>query len=126
MGWLFLLLAVASEAVSHVALKATDGLSHLIPNVIVITGHLGAFYFLSQAMKTLPDGVAHASWAGLAIVAAGATGALLVIMVLAAAVIVTVRAIVVACWEQFQKTLFPNFRYLLQIVYVLQIFLGFD
>ncbi|MUK62113.1 QacE family quaternary ammonium compound efflux SMR transporter [Aliivibrio fischeri] len=69
MGWLFLLLAVASEAFSHVALKATDGLSHLIPNVIVITGHLGAFYFLSQAMKTLPVGIAHASWAGLAIIA---------------------------------------------------------
>ncbi|WP_298444893.1 multidrug efflux SMR transporter [uncultured Ferrimonas sp.] len=69
MSWLFLLLGVAAEALSHVALKATDGFSRPIPAALVLVGHLSAFLFLSQAMKGMPVGIVHALWAGLAIVA---------------------------------------------------------
>ena len=71
MSWLFIIFAVLSEALSHVALKATDGfsLSKPLPAVLVIGGHLAAFLFLSQAMKGMPVGVVHSLWAGLAIVA---------------------------------------------------------
>ncbi|PSV49497.1 DMT family transporter [Photobacterium indicum] len=68
MGWVFLLLGVLAEATSHVALKATNGFTNPLPSAIVILGHLTAFLFLGQAMKNLPVGVVHASWAGLAIV----------------------------------------------------------
>ncbi|EAS44028.1 QacE family quaternary ammonium compound efflux SMR transporter [Photobacterium profundum] len=68
MGWVFLLLGVLAEATSHVALKATNGFTNPLPSAIVILGHLTAFLFLGQAMKNLPVGIVHASWAGLAIV----------------------------------------------------------
>ncbi|OLQ79053.1 quaternary ammonium transporter [Photobacterium proteolyticum] len=68
MGWIFLLCGVMAEATSHVALKATNGFTNLLPSAIVILGHLVAFLFLGQAMKNLPVGIVHASWAGLAIV----------------------------------------------------------
>jgi small multidrug resistance pump len=68
MSWIFLLLGVMAEALSHVALKATDGFSKPLPALMVILGHLAAFLFLGQAMKGMPVGVVHALWAGLAIV----------------------------------------------------------
>ncbi|MDR8526105.1 DMT family transporter [Shewanella fidelis] len=68
MSWIFLLLGVVAEALSHVALKATDGFSKPLPAALVLLGHLTAFIFLGQAMKGMPVGVVHALWAGLAIV----------------------------------------------------------
>ncbi len=68
MSWLFLFLGVVSEALSHVALKATDGFSKPLPSALVLLGHLAAFMFLGQAMKGMPVGIVHALWAGLAII----------------------------------------------------------
>lgn len=70
MSWFFLIMGVMAEALSHVALKATDGFSlskKPVPALLVISGHLAAFLFLSQAMKEMPVGVVHSLWAGLAI-----------------------------------------------------------
>ncbi|WNC73393.1 multidrug efflux SMR transporter [Thalassotalea psychrophila] len=67
MSWLFLLFGVVAEALSHVALKETDGFSKPIPSLLVILGHLAAFMFLGQAMKDMPVGIVHALWAGLAV-----------------------------------------------------------
>ncbi|ACA84676.1 MULTISPECIES: DMT family transporter [Shewanella] len=68
MSWIFLILGVVAEALSHVALKATDGFTRPLPAALVILGHLTAFIFLGQAMKGMPVGIVHALWAGLAIV----------------------------------------------------------
>jgi len=68
MYWLYLLLGVAAEAGSHVALKATDGFSKPSAIALVLLGHLVAFVSLSFAMKGLPVGIAHALWAGMAII----------------------------------------------------------
>ncbi|CAI4163306.1 DMT family transporter [Aliiglaciecola lipolytica] len=68
MSWIFLLLGVIAEAFSHVALKETNGFTKLFPSLLVILGHLSAFIFLGQAMKSMPVGIVHALWAGLAIV----------------------------------------------------------
>jgi small multidrug resistance pump len=59
MSWLFLILGVAAEAMSHVALKETEGFTKPLPS---------AFVFLGQAMKGMPIGIVHALWAGLAII----------------------------------------------------------
>ncbi|PSW19818.1 QacE family quaternary ammonium compound efflux SMR transporter [Photobacterium sanctipauli] len=77
MGWLFLLLGVMAEATSHVALRATNGFSNWLPSTIVILGHLVAFLFLGQAMKSLPVGVVHTIWTGLAIVVVTAMSTLI-------------------------------------------------
>lgn len=68
MSWLFLFFGVVAEAMSHVALKETDGFTKPIPSVLVMLGHIAAFAFLSQAMKGMPVGIVHAIWAGLAII----------------------------------------------------------
>ena len=68
MSWLFLILGVVAEAMSHVALKETNGFTKVIPSSLVLMGHLAAFVFLGQAMKGMPIGIVHALWAGLAIV----------------------------------------------------------
>ena len=68
MGWLFLLLGVMAEATSHVALRATNGFTSWLPTTIVLLGHLLAFLSLGQAMKSLPVGIVHTLWTGLAIV----------------------------------------------------------
>ncbi|MBJ2138428.1 multidrug efflux SMR transporter [Paraglaciecola chathamensis] len=68
MSWLFLILGVVAEAMSHVALKETNGFTKVIPSAFVLMGHLAAFVFLGQAMKGMPIGIVHALWAGLAIV----------------------------------------------------------
>lgn len=68
MSWLFLLLGVFAEVTSHVALKAANGFTNPLPSAVVLLGHFVAFLCLSQAMKSIPVGIAHASWAGLAII----------------------------------------------------------
>lgn len=68
MSWVFLFLGVIAEAMSHVALKQTDGFTRLLPSIVVLLCHLAAFVFLGQAMKGMPVGIVHAMWAGLAIV----------------------------------------------------------
>ncbi|MGF1733919.1 DMT family transporter [Photobacterium lutimaris] len=77
MGWLFLLLGVMAEATSHVALRATNGFTNWLPSTIVILGHLIAFIFLGQAMKSLPVGIVHTIWTGLAIVVVTAMSGLI-------------------------------------------------
>jgi small multidrug resistance pump len=67
MSWLFLFFGVAAEAMSHVALKETNGFTKPLASVLVVLGHLAAFVFLGQAMKGMPVGIVHALWAGLAI-----------------------------------------------------------
>ena len=68
MAYIYLLLAIIAEVVGTSALKASDGFTNWIPNVIVIVGYGLAFYFLSLVLKTIPVGVAYAIWSGLGIV----------------------------------------------------------
>jgi small multidrug resistance pump len=68
MSWLFLFLGAVAEAMSHVALKETDGFTRPVPSALVLFGHLATFMFLGQAMKDMPVGIVHALWAGLTII----------------------------------------------------------
>lgn len=70
MAWLYLGLAIVSEVVGTLALKASDGMSKLVPSLIVVVGYLTAFFLMSQTLKTIPVGVTYAIWSGLGIVGA--------------------------------------------------------
>lgn len=61
-------MAILTEVVATSALKASDGFSRIMPSIVVIVGYVLSFYFLSLALKTIPVGVAYATWAGLGIV----------------------------------------------------------
>jgi small multidrug resistance pump len=67
-SWIFLSVAILTEVVATSALKASDGFSRIMPSIVVIVGYVFSFYFLSLALKTIPVGIAYATWAGLGIV----------------------------------------------------------
>jgi small multidrug resistance pump len=74
---LILLLAIVSEVVGTVALKASEGFARLGPTLLVVVGYVLTFYFLGLAFKQIPLGVAYAIWSGLGTAGAVLAGVLL-------------------------------------------------
>lgn len=66
-NWIFLCVAILSEVVATSALKSSEGFTRLWPTLLVVTGYMLAFYFLSLTLRTIPVGVAYAIWAGLGV-----------------------------------------------------------
>jgi small multidrug resistance pump len=71
LAWVLLLAAIATEVVGTLALRASDGLSRLVPTIIVIAGYLASFGLLAVVLKTMPVGIVYAIWSavGVALVA---------------------------------------------------------
>ena len=65
--WLYLGIAIVAEVIATSTMKATQGFSRLWPSLVVATGYLVAFYFLSLTLRTLPVGIAYAVWSGVGI-----------------------------------------------------------
>ena len=74
---LILVLAILSEVVGTVALKASEGFTRLGPNALVAVGYGLSFYLLAQALKPIPLGIAYAIWSGLGTAGAVVAGILL-------------------------------------------------
>jgi small multidrug resistance pump len=74
---LILVLAILSEVVGTVALKASEGFARFGPIVLVVVGYGLSFYFLALALKQIPLGVAYAIWSGLGTAGAVIAGILL-------------------------------------------------
>ncbi|RRN77981.1 multidrug efflux SMR transporter [Pseudoxanthomonas sp. SGD-10] len=68
MKYVFLGLAIILEVIGSSLLKASNGFTKLVPTVLMGIAFIGCFYFLSQALKEIPLGVAYAIWAGLGII----------------------------------------------------------
>jgi len=67
-AWLWLGLAIGAEVVGTSALKASAGFTRWLPALVVVGGYGVAFYALSQALRTIPVGVAYAVWSGVGLV----------------------------------------------------------
>jgi quaternary ammonium compound-resistance protein SugE len=65
MAWIHLFIAGLLEIFWAVSLKYTDGFSKLWPSVYTISGMAASFYFLAQALKTIPIGTGYAIWTGI-------------------------------------------------------------
>ena len=76
MGWLYLLLAIATEVVGTVALRSVDGLSRLVPIAAVVVGYGLSFVFLAATLRELDLGLTYAVWAGLGTAAIALIGML--------------------------------------------------
>jgi len=74
---LILVLAIMSEVVGTVALKASEGFARLGPNVLVVVGYGLSFYLLALALKQIPLGIAYAIWSGLGTAGAVVAGIVL-------------------------------------------------
>ena len=68
MKFLYLALAIVLEVLGSSFMKASDGFSKLLPTTITIIAYIACFFFLSQALKSIPLGIAYAIWGGLGIV----------------------------------------------------------
>ena len=79
MGWIYLCIAGVFEVVWVIGLKYTDGFSRPLPSVVTVLVMGVSFFFLSQAVRTLPVGTAYAVWTGI-----GAVGAVILGMILVA------------------------------------------
>ncbi len=77
MGWMYLCIAGVFEVVWVIGLKYTDGFSRPLPSVVTVLVMGVSFFFLSQAVRTLPVGTAYAVWTGI-----GAVGAVILGMIL--------------------------------------------
>ena len=64
-AWLLLIGAVVMEVIGTTALKLSDGLTRLVPTLVVIVGYGLAFTALAFVLKRIEMGVAYAVWAGL-------------------------------------------------------------
>jgi quaternary ammonium compound-resistance protein SugE len=65
MAWIHLIIAGFLEIFWAISLKYTDGFSRLWPSVLTIAGMIASFYFLAQALKTIPVGTGYAIWTGI-------------------------------------------------------------
>ena len=74
---LILVLAILSEVVGTVALKASEGFTRLGPNALVVVGYGLSFYLLAQALRQIPLGIAYAIWSGLGTAGAVVAGIVL-------------------------------------------------
>ncbi len=68
MKYLYLALAIIFEVIGSSFIKASDGFSKWIPTTFVAIAYMVCFYFLAQALKYIPLGIAYAIWGGLGIV----------------------------------------------------------
>ncbi|WP_235410033.1 SMR family transporter [Proteus terrae] len=67
-GLTYLMLAIISEVIATIMLKASDGFSRLYPSIVVVIGYCFSFWALSQVVRVMPLGIAYAIWSGLGIV----------------------------------------------------------
>lgn len=67
-SYVSLAIAIVCEVVGTSFLQKSEQFTKLTPTLIMAAFYLGSFFFLSQALKTVPLGVAYAIWGGLGIV----------------------------------------------------------
>ncbi|MEM9982271.1 MAG: multidrug efflux SMR transporter [Bacteroidota bacterium] len=67
-AYLFLILAIAGELFATASLKKADGFTEWLPSFFAVLGYALSAFFLSNALKEIPIGVAYAIWASLGIV----------------------------------------------------------
>lgn len=68
-----LFFAIVCEIAATTALKASDGLTRLVPSILMVLGYGATFFFFSLSIKHLPLGIAYAIWSG-----AGTVGAVVI------------------------------------------------
>lgn len=66
--WFFLLGAIVSETFATSMLKLSEQFTRPWPAVCTAVGYLLSFYLLSQALRSIPIGIAYGIWGAVGIV----------------------------------------------------------
>ncbi|WP_299594009.1 quaternary ammonium compound efflux SMR transporter SugE [uncultured Microbulbifer sp.] len=75
--WFLLLIAGLLEVGWAIGLKYTQGFSKPLPSALTIITMIASFYFLAQALKTIPVGTGYAVWTGIGAVGTAILGIVL-------------------------------------------------
>lgn len=76
-AWWMLAVAGVLEVVWAVGLKYSDGFRKPGPATFTVLAMIASFYFLAQALKTLPVGTGYAVWTGIGAVGTAIAGVVL-------------------------------------------------
>jgi len=63
--WLYLLIAILTEVVGTTLMKVSQGLTRLIPSVLMFVLYGISFVFMALALKKIEVSIAYAIWSGL-------------------------------------------------------------
>lgn len=74
MAWIYLIVAGLLEIGWAIGLKYTEGWTRLAPSVLTGSAMIVSFFFLSQALKTIPIGTGYAVWTGIGAVGTAILG----------------------------------------------------
>lgn len=74
MAYLFLTAAILCDVGATFALKASDEFKELFPSFLVVAGYIGAFYFMTLALRNLTLGTVYATWSGIGIILVALVG----------------------------------------------------
>jgi quaternary ammonium compound-resistance protein SugE len=77
MDWFYLILAGLFEIGWIISLKYTSGFTRLLPMLSYAVTGLGAAYFLSLALRSMPLGLTYAIWVGIGIAGSNILGIVL-------------------------------------------------
>lgn len=77
MSWLSLLLASVLEVTWAVAMKYSEGFTHLWPSIVTVVAYILSAVFLSFSLKHLNLGMAYAMWTGVGIIGTSLLGVFL-------------------------------------------------
>lgn len=77
MAWFFLSIAGVFEVVWAVSLKYSEGFTKGWPSLITVAAMVVSFFFLAQALRTIPVGTGYAVWTGIGAVGTAILGVVL-------------------------------------------------
>ncbi len=77
MKWIILGFAGALEIGWAIAMKYSEGFTHIVPSIATAIMYVASAVFLAMALKQLPLGTAYAIWTGIGIIGTTLLGILL-------------------------------------------------
>ncbi|RWN01011.1 MAG: multidrug efflux SMR transporter [Mesorhizobium sp.] len=95
LGYACLGLAIAFEVSGSTFLQKSQQFTKLLPTLLFVALYGLSFFFLSQALKSMPLGVAYAIWSGLGIVLTAAIGIIVFGQMLDTGAVVGIAMIVI-------------------------------
>lgn len=73
-SYVWLGFAIVVEVVATSFMMKSEQFTKLVPSLVCVAGYVATFYALSQALKTIPLGIAYGIWGSLGIVLTALVG----------------------------------------------------
>ena len=72
--WIYLIIAILTEVIGTTMMKVSQGLTRLMPSVLMFVMYAISFVFMALALKKLEVSTAYAIWSGLGTAVIAAIG----------------------------------------------------